>query len=411
MKGSQWKDSLREIIWEYNKHRISDPFMAWFRQRDEEKAFANVFERILIILIDARFDQQTTAEKALENTKIVFKVGVLKRQLNRNEIPPLITRQRMTTEKWINLFYIAIPRLYRLAREILRKRTWTANELLELMNSPNFKVPYLGVKTSRLAVRWLYELVPNLMIDMHDFKVPVDRLVYRVACRLGIINPRVDKYYGAGSPADLKIQNLAKELFPNDPWLLDEPLWSTGRQPSRSGHCYPTHPRHEGCIFEAICPRKFNDFDPSKIGMQEEARSTDRSFRSRKSRGYKTHAELIREAIEKLGEARPKEIMQFIRNRHPEIDVKESSFRADIIGCSVNHTSSHHYPGMPKFLFYEKQKGTYRLYDPKTNSKPVPVIKNRSEKIVQLAKSLDEKTIDKLIEFLGELKKLKQRRV
>ena len=81
MIDSQWKDSLREIILEYNKHRISDPFMTWFRQKDKEKAFANDFERILIILIDARFDQQTTADKALENTKIVFKAGVLSRLL------------------------------------------------------------------------------------------------------------------------------------------------------------------------------------------------------------------------------------------------------------------------------------------------------------------------------------------
>jgi len=41
-----------------------------------------------------------------------------------------------------------------------------------------------------------------------------------------------------------------------------------------------------------------------------------------------------------------------------------SSFRADVIGCSVNHTSSHHYPGMPKFLFYEKETREYRIYDP-----------------------------------------------
>lgn len=407
----QWKDSLREIILEYNKHRTSDPFMIWFRQKDREKAFANDFERILIILIDARFDQQTTADKALENTKIVFKAGVLKRRLNRSEIPLLIPRQRTTAEKWTDLFYIAIPRLYRLAKEIAKKRVWKAQELFGVMQSPQFKVPYLGVKTSRLAVRWLYELVPNLKIDMRDFKVPVDRLVYRVASRLGIIDPRVDKYYGEESPADRKIQTFAKAIFPDDPWFLDEPLWSTGRQATKGGHCYPTHPRHEGCIFETICPKKFNDFDPSKIGMQEESRSTGRFFSSRKSGGYKTHAELIREAIEKLGEARPKEIMQFIRNQHPEIDVKESSFRADIIGCSVNHTSSHHYPGMPKFLFYEKQKGTYRLHDLNTDSKPVPVIKNRFEKIAWLAESLDDKTIDKLIEFLGELKKLKQRRV
>lgn len=34
-------------------------------------------------------------------------------------------------------------------------------------------------KTSRLAVRWLHELVPRLSIEMSDFKVPVDILVAR----------------------------------------------------------------------------------------------------------------------------------------------------------------------------------------------------------------------------------------
>ena len=79
---------------------------------------------------------------------------------------------------------------------------------------------------------------------------------------------------------------------------------------------------------------------------------------------YKTHAEMIRDAVEEIGNATPNSIMDFIRIRYPEVDVKETSFRADIIGCSVNHTSSHHYPSMPKFLFYDKGKGTYQLYNP-----------------------------------------------
>lgn len=79
---------------------------------------------------------------------------------------------------------------------------------------------------------------------------------------------------------------------------------------------------------------------------------------------YKTHHEMIREAVTELKEAVPKTIMAYIAKKNPQIKVNESSFRADMIGCSVNHSSSHHYPGMPKFLFYEKQKGTYRLYDP-----------------------------------------------
>ena len=85
--------------------------------------------------------------------------------------------------------------------------------------------------------------------------------------------------------------------------------------------------------------------------------------------GYKTHAEMIKEAVKELGSATPNSIMAFISKKYPEIDVKKTSFRADIIGCSVNHTSSHHYPSMPKFLFYEKEKRTYQLYNPKKHGK------------------------------------------
>jgi len=85
----------------------------------------------------------------------------------------------------------------------------------------------------------------------------------------------------------------------------------------------------------------------------------------------KTHHEMIREAIIELKEARPKVIIEYIKKKNPQVKVNESSFRADIIGCSINHSSTHHYPGMPKFLFFKKQKGTYSLYDPERNGKPI----------------------------------------
>ena len=78
---------------------------------------------------------------------------------------------------------------------------------------------------------------------------------------------------------------------------------------------------------------------------------------------------MIREAITDLKEAKPKMIMDYIRRRNPQVHVNESSFRADIIGCSVNHPSSHHYLGMPKFLFFDKTEGTYRLHDPDADGK------------------------------------------
>lgn len=242
--------------------------MSYFREQDEKGKFANNFERVLMVLIDARFDQQTKAENALENTKQVFEAGILKAQLGRDEIPGLIPRRFMSSEEWTALFYNAIPRLYELASKIEKVGEWDAEELLNLMQSADYKVPYLGIKTSRLAVRWLHELVSDLKIDMSDFEIPIDVLVYRVASRLGIIDPHIDKYFGKGSPADLKIQTFAKALFPDNPWLLDEPLWSSGRQPSDGGYCTPKSPNHNGCIFEGICPKKYTDFDPAEIGME-----------------------------------------------------------------------------------------------------------------------------------------------
>ena len=78
----------------------------------------------------------------------------------------------------------------------------------------------------------------------------------------------------------------------------------------------------------------------------------------------KTHAEKIREAVIELGIASPNEIMDWIRERYPDDPVNSGSYRADIIGCSVNHSSSHHYPSLPKFLWFEEDTKRYRLARP-----------------------------------------------
>ena len=57
----------------------------------------------------------------------------------------------------------------------------------------------------------------------------------------------------------------------------------------------------------------------------------------------------------------PNEIMAWIRIQYPDDPVNPSSYRADIIGCSVNHSSSHHYPSMPKFLWFIEKTKKYRL--------------------------------------------------
>jgi len=262
-----WVDRFRKIIIDYNKNRAPDPFMLWFREKDTEGFLESDFERVLVILIDARFDQRTTAENALENTVEVVRCGALKKPVTINDVRSLIPRQNVTAEQWADLFCSSLPKLRALSTQIVTQKNWDATELLDSMWN-KFRVPYLGTKTARLAVRWLHELVPGIKIDMPTYKIPIDSLVYRVWYRLGIIDPNNDKYSGENSPADVKIQTFVTKVSPEKPWLLDEPLWSTGRQPNRGGHCFPKYPNCVGSIFEGICQKRFLDADPSLLGME-----------------------------------------------------------------------------------------------------------------------------------------------
>lgn len=267
MKGEldqEWLKEFRNIVIGYSRNRAPDPFMTWFRERDSEGFFANDYERVLVILIDARFDQRTTAENALENTITVVRHGALKKPVAMTELPLLIPRQNVSAATWTKLFCDALPAMNRLSTRIVSQRVWDSAELLDLMRGDLY-VPYLGTKTARLAVRWLHELVSAVTIRMSTFKIPVDSLVFRVCSRLGIIDPSVDEYSGEGSVADEKIQRFAMKAFPNEPWLVDEPLWSTGRQAERGGHCFPRAPNCIGCLFEAICQKWFIDVDPGKL--------------------------------------------------------------------------------------------------------------------------------------------------
>lgn len=78
----------------------------------------------------------------------------------------------------------------------------------------------------------------------------------------------------------------------------------------------------------------------------------------------KKHADKIREAVTELVVASPREIMDWIKQHYPEDPVNPASYRADIIGCSVNHSSSKHYPSQPKFLWFDKETKKYRLVSP-----------------------------------------------
>jgi len=92
--------------------------MIWFRHKDAEQFFDNNFERVLAILTDARFDQRTTAENALENTVRVVKCGALKKLVAIDEVPSLIPRQNVTAEQWADLFCGSLSKLQALSTQI-----------------------------------------------------------------------------------------------------------------------------------------------------------------------------------------------------------------------------------------------------------------------------------------------------
>lgn len=73
-----------------------------------------------------------------------------------------------------------------------------------------------------------------------------------------------------------------------------------------------------------------------------------------------THRERVLEALTDLTLAKPAEIMDWIKTHYPEEDIKESSYRTDLIGFSVNHPSSHFY-SHAKFLWYDEESQMYRL--------------------------------------------------
>jgi len=73
--------------------------------------------------------------------------------------------------------------------------------------------------------------------------------------------------------------------------------------------------------------------------------------------------QMVREAVEKMGEVTAKEVKEYIRKNYPKDNVKELTINAQVIAHSVNHSSAHHYPVSQRFLFY-LGNGRYRLYDP-----------------------------------------------
>ncbi|KPV63256.1 MAG: hypothetical protein AOA66_0978 [Candidatus Bathyarchaeota archaeon BA2] len=95
--------------------------------------------------------------------------------------------------------------------------------------------------------------------------------------------------------------------------------------------------------------------------------------------------QMVEEVVDKLGEITAKDARDYIRKNYAEDKVNESTISAQVIACSVNHPSAHHYPNSHRFLFY-LGNGRYRRYDPKKDGL-WEITSNSAQKIIREVKT------------------------
>jgi hypothetical protein len=169
-------------------------------------------------------------------------------------------------EIWTGLFHRALPKIQQIGNAVLERRKWSAPDLERLVQV----IPHMGPQNSRKAIQRVNELVQNVVeVDFSGASITVGEGLYRVASRLGVVDPRSDYYEGPNSTGDAKIQSFGKAAFPENPGKVEEPMACMGREEEQGGHCLPIQPWCEGCLFETFCPKLYVDFNPSENGMKE----------------------------------------------------------------------------------------------------------------------------------------------
>ena len=127
-------------------------------------------------------------------------------------------------------------------------------------------------KNSRMSVRWVHELIPDVVkVDFSNTPINVGESIYRVASRLGVVDPHFDFYQGKDSMGDLKIQSFARIAYPQYPIKIEEPMAWVGGKEEEEGNCFPVQPRCRGCLFETFCPKLYYHLNPSGKGMRGES--------------------------------------------------------------------------------------------------------------------------------------------
>jgi hypothetical protein len=257
-----WIEDFRKAVETYYKEP-RDIFSEWFEAQREKNGLSDSFHSLLTILVHARFDQMSQSQNALENTTRIFKI-ICQPQLKLEEIPPLEGTQFFSGENWRDLLHRAIPKLQQVAKSILERKQWNAVALDGLIQI----IPHMGEKNSRKGIRWINHLIPETVeIDFSNMPILVEQSLYRVASRLGIVDPSFDTYEGKNSMGEMKIQSFAIAAFPQHPLRIEEPMiWEGSKE--EGGHCYPVQPHCEECLFGTLCPRLFLHFNPSVKGMR-----------------------------------------------------------------------------------------------------------------------------------------------
>jgi ribosomal protein L7/L12 len=257
-----WIENFRKAVETYYKEP-PDIFSAWFESQREENGFVDSFHSLLTILVHARFDQMSQSKNALENTARVFQI-IRQPHLKLEEIPPLEGTQFFSGENWRDLLHRAIPKLQQVSKSILERKQWNGPGLERLIQI----IPHMSEKNSRKGIRWINHLIPDIVkIDLSNTPILVGESLYRVASRLGVVDPSFDSYEGKNSMGEKKIQTFAMAAFPQCPLRVEEPMtWEGSKE--EGGHCYPVQPQCEDCLFGTLCPRLYLHFNPSVKGMR-----------------------------------------------------------------------------------------------------------------------------------------------
>ena len=242
-----------------------DHFVEWMESQGREEGVQGTLRCLVTLLVHARFDQMTKPEKALENTRKVAHL-VLQPNVSLEEIPSLEGTRHCSADHWKVLFHRALPRIQSIAQEIEVKKQWSCRELERLIQV----IPHMSPETSRRAVRGIQRLgIKGIEIDFSQASLLLGGALYRVAARLGVVDPQFDYYEGPKSMGDVKIQTFARTAFPEDPLRVEEPMnWLGMGTPEEGGTCTPTYPRCEGCLFSGFCPRHHLHLDPSEKGIR-----------------------------------------------------------------------------------------------------------------------------------------------